>query len=535
MIERADRWIKTPHLRPDHRGPVERAFVPFVDPAEAPPIADLLGAAAARHPDRAAFADDETSLTFRQFEQAVRRLGAAIASRPAPGPVAVLLPPDISYAVAVFACLAAGRPSLLLDDNHPPARNAALARNAGAGLLLAASASDLAAGETVLPTLDVSAFLTVDAPQQAADVRPLDLDAPAFLLSTSGSAGEPKLIAHSQRTMLHWVRTLHDAMHVDAGDRVLSVSAPASLGGITALLTFALAGAANRMIALRKAGLGGLLDTLAAEPVTILRAAPSLLRALCQHPDLARPALARLRIVQAYGEPLLKADLAALRTIRQPDCLVRTTYGSTESSGLSWYAGDPDDHDPLRVAAGALMPDTRARIVNANGNDCPAGSEGELVIASRYNALGEWIDGKLTPGRLMPDPDEPGARLFRTGDLARCSADGIFVVLGRIDRMAKINGQRVEPAEIEAVLRARPELRRAEVAVGKELGVARLFAFVVPDGEPAPDLARDLRQALTAVLPHHMLPSRIVLLDAIPLLPGGKVDHKALLAQAGAR
>src|SRR5439155_182864 len=100
-------------------------------------------------------------------------------------------------------------------------------------------------------------------------------------------------------------------------------------------------------------GFGGLLNVLSYRPITIFRAAPSLLRALCQHRDLARSAIARLRIAQTYGEPLLKSDVTELREILPPSCLIRTTYGSTEASGLSWFAGEPDDYDPTRVAPGS--------------------------------------------------------------------------------------------------------------------------------------------------------------------------------------
>jgi acyl-coenzyme A synthetase/AMP-(fatty) acid ligase len=329
--------------------------------------------------------------------------------------------------------------------------------------------------------------------------------------------------------MLHWVRTLIRAMHVAPTDRVLSASSPSSLGGFTSLLTFPLAGAASEMFEIKEAGLGGLVEALAQRPVTILRAAPSLLRALAQHPEMATPAMAGLRIVQTYGEPLLKQDVAAIRQLLPPGCRIRTTYGSTEASGLSWFAGDPDEHDPIRVATGALMPDTEARIVDEGGRDCLSGEEGELIIASRYNALGEWREGRLVPGALEPHPDDPGARVFRTGDLARCSADGVFVVVGRKDRMAKINGQRVEPAEVETALRALPGVDRAEVVVDQSTGRTRLVAFVVSVSDAGEEFAETLRRALAARLPAFMVPSRILLVEAIPLLAGGKVDGAALL------
>jgi acyl-coenzyme A synthetase/AMP-(fatty) acid ligase len=422
-----DGWIATPDLAPDFRGPKNDSFVRFVDPAMASPIIELLRIVTERQPDRVAFEDDGgCNIPYAEFWRAVARLAAEIENTRTSGPIGILLPTGTLYAVAVFACLAVGRLSLLLDENYPDERNAEIANRAKAVLLLVSSNLPQSGFWSRFIIRDTAASLNDTAFVPEITGGPFDLDAPAFILTTSGSAGRPKALVHSQRTMLHWVRTLHDAMHIRPDDRVLSVSSPSSLGGFTSLLTFPLAGASTQMFEIKHAGFGGLLNVLGSRPVTILRAAPSLLRALSQHRDLAKSAMARLRIVQTYGEPLLKSDVAELQQRLPLSCLIRTTYGSTEASGLSWFAGEPDDHDPIRVATGTLMPDTRALIVDDFGQPCNLGDAGELLIASRYNALGEWTEGCLIPGRLEPDPADPRARIFRTGDFARCSPDGVF-------------------------------------------------------------------------------------------------------------
>ncbi len=525
-----DGWIATPDLAPDFRGPQNNSFPRFVDPAIAPPIIELLRTVTERQPDRIAFEDDSgRGITFAEFWRAVGRLAAVIENTRTSGPIGILLPAGTLYAVAVFACLASRRLSLLLDENYPEERNAEIADRTKAVLLLVSSNLSHPGFGSGFIVRNIAAALNDPGIVPEISREPFDLDAPAFILSTSGSAGRPKALVHSQRTMLHWVRTLHDAMHIRPEDRVLSVSSPSSLGGFTSLLTFPLAAASSQMFEIKQAGFGGLLNVLSSRPITIFRAAPSLLRALCQHRDLARSAIARLRIAQTYGEPLLKSDVTELREILPPSCLIRTTYGSTEASGLSWFAGEPDDYDPTRVATGTLMPDTRASIVDESGQPCNLGDAGELLIASRYNALGEWTEGRLIPGRLEPDPADPRVRIFRTGDIARCSLDGVFVVLGRKDRMAKINGQRVELSEVETALRRLESVAGAEVVFQDEDGRAKLTAFVVPN-EPIPDrLPQLLRRQLATSLPPFMIPSRIVLLDSIPCLPGGKVDTAALL------
>jgi acyl-coenzyme A synthetase/AMP-(fatty) acid ligase len=200
---------------------------------------------------------------------------------------------------------------------------------------------------------------------------------------------------------------------------------------------------------------------------------------------------------------------------------------------MSWFADEADAQDSIRVPTGMLMPDTAATIIDESGEHCARGEVGELLIRSRYNALGEFVDGRMVPGRLEPDPTDPARRIYRTGDLARCDGEGIFVVLGRRDRMLKINGQRVEPAEIEGVLRRNPDVNEAEVLIHARNGATALMAFVVAMPGREPGLVMSLREQLRKSLPGFMVPSQIVLVARMPMLPGGKLDTQALHVLAG--
>ena len=530
-------WIVTPHIRPDHRGPVDRPYRAAIDPADASPITEMLRAVSLWQPDATAVDSEAGPTTYAQLWRAVCRASRLITrALPEAAPVAIVLPTSVQYMVAVYACVAARRPCIALDASHPVSRNAAIVEAVGAGLVLVSADRGSPSAWGRVKALSLAEAFDAKSGEAGADATatgpaasPLGLDEPAFVLCTSGSAGQPKPIVHSQRTILHWTRTTHDAFHLRADDRVLSLSSYATLGGFTGLLSFSLAGASTQMFELKAGGLGGLLETLATRPVTIVRAVPSMLRGLARL-DEARAACVGLRAVHTYGEPLMKVDLAELARLLPAGCLVRSVYGSTEASGLAWFAGEPDDHDPLRVASGTLMPDTAAAIVDDEGRSCPPGVAGELWIRSRYNALGEWADGGLVAGRLEADPRDAGERIFRSGDLARQHDDGVFVVLGRKDRMVKINGQRIEPAEIEAVLRGHEAVLEAEIVVVGAAPAARLIAFVVPRAETGAGLGASLRSLLRARLPAHMVPSRIVTLAAMPRLPGGKVDAMTLLA-----
>ncbi|QXQ07499.1 AMP-binding protein [Sphingosinicellaceae bacterium] len=523
------RWLATPEIAADFRGPVARAFEPMPGPEAIGPAVPALALVAARQPDAVAVAEPGGTTSFAGLIAAASRIADAVAGH-GRGHVAILLPTGASYVAAVFGCLEAHRLSVLLDAAHPVVRNAAIATAGSVDVVLttaAIAASIDWPGVTVIAVDDL-----LQGPAKLIVKPPLALDVPAFILCTSGSTGLPKLIVHSQATMLHWARTTHNALHVTSADRALSLSSMASLGGFTALLSYPLAGAATEIVDIATGGIGGLLEALGRGEVTIVRAAPSLLRGVARLPDVAS-VLGGLRAVQSYGEPLLKSDVEALRQVLPADCLIRTTYGSTEASGLSWFARADDTHDPLRVPAGVLMPDTEAAIVDDDGVDAPRGEPGELVIRSRYNGLGEWQDGGIAAGRLVPDPATPGTRIYATGDVARCDTDGVFTILGRRDRMLNINGVRIELAEVERALNDLPGIARAEVVVRTRGTTQALLGFLIPVSGTVPDLA-DCKARLRATLPRAMVPSQLIVIAEMPLLPGGKVDGQALLALADA-
>jgi acyl-coenzyme A synthetase/AMP-(fatty) acid ligase len=510
---------------PEGRGLAGRPYQVFPDPAVAPPILRILQDVAARRPDDVAIEDTEGALTFADLMRGVASLAARLLQAP-DGAVAVLPSTGAAYGIATFAALAASRVSVLLDAGYPEARNAALAEATGATIVLI--------GHQAAPDWSgVTAMRAERAPDTQIRLPPfMDLDAPAFILCTSGSSGRPRPIVHSQRTMLHWVRASHNALRLNAEDRVLSLSSLSTLGGFTALLGYPLAGATVQVLDLKAAGLGGLLSVLRDRPVTVLRSTPSLLRGIAGLPG-ARDALGRLRVVQTFGEPLMKPAHAEISAILPPGCLFRTTYGSTEASGMSWHANGTEPHDPFRIPAGTLLPDTLAAIRDEDGRPCRYGEPGELWISSRYNALGEWRGGALAQGPFEADPAHPGHRIFRTGDLAVTQPDGVFVVLGRADRMVKINGQRLEPAEIEAAMLACDGVDQAHVVVQRrDHAAASLIAFIVAAVDSPPDLVTTVRRALRLCLPPFMVPARFVLVAGLPLLPGGKIDQAALLGQA---
>ncbi|WP_137125707.1 AMP-binding protein [Roseomonas sp. HF4] len=520
-------WLATPELPWDYRGPCHVPHEAFGDAGRGRPALESLRRVVAASPDAVACQDDARTLTFHELWRATARLATLLRGSKVRGPVGILLPNGVLYPVAVLACLAAGRIAVLLDASYPEARNAELIRLTGVRLMLAAAGMRDTASACGLPFLAAEVALT-----EAGDPFPppsgwMGQDMPAFVVCTSGSTGRPKAVVYSQRGLLHQAGGLIDALHLSARDRFLFVTSGATIAGLWTMFAL-LSGCALRLVALDDVGLQGLRAALRGPPVTVLRGGPSLFRLLARLPD-APSLLATLRVLRSTGEPLLHADVEALRAVLPPACLIVNGYGATELSGTAWVARPGDAQDTVRVAAGFLDPGTEAKIVDADGNPCPPGEVGELWLRARHAALGEWQDGRLVPGRLEPDLSDPSLRIYRSGDLARLAPDGAFVVLGRKDRMVKVKGWRVEPAEVETVLRGSPEVAGAAVIAREAGGRAVLVAFVVPVAGIAPGgLQERLRARLAAALPEAMRPARILLIEALPLLPGGKRDDAAL-------
>jgi non-ribosomal peptide synthetase component F len=528
-------WNTPPHRPLDLNGPVSLPYERF-DPSWLDcPILDLYGGLAARHPERIAIDDGLLRLTCGELWALACRLGRTIAqSVPHFGPIAVLLPHGATYWAGVLGGFAAGRTCVLLDRDGLPGRNAEIIANAHVAAVItdAEGARRHSAWTSGLPLILVESALIGAAEEHSAVLGP---DDPAFILYTSGSVGRPKGIVQSQRNVLDRLMHFIDAAHLSENDRVAIAGAAATFGMVNkGALSALLSGARLYPVDVRRMSLGALAGMIRDQRITVLQATPSLLRVLTQL-NGARDFLGSVRLVRTAGEPLLQADLERLRRRLPGECLILHVFAATEAALAQWFVPPDDARDPVRVAAGYPPPWCQTAVLDEMGRCCGPGETGELVLRSRYVALGEWQNGRLVPGRMPPDPEEPSFRIYHTGDLVRQGVDGVVLVVGRKDRQLKIRGQRVEPIEVEGVLRHSADVLEAVVLPRQEGEDIRLVAFVVPSGENNAKLVDSLRAMLEGSLPAHMQPSRIILVDAMPLLPGGKIDAHALLARHAAR
>jgi len=518
-------WMKPPELPLDLGGPVDRPFNRMgVEFAGVPAITHL-DAVAKRFPNNVAISDDTRQITYSDFLIRVLTLAQAIAAvAPEGRAVGLLLRHSIWHPIAMLACMAAGRPLVPLNPRDPDQRLAHIVANAQISVLIGQgdSSSTKWIDEDGLRWIDITHAneLFDDAPS----LEPVSVDAPALVLYTSGSTGQPKGVVNSQRSLLQRVQQYADACHIDATDVFMPLSGPTTIAGTREMLTALLTGARLHMADVEALGLRGVLRQIRSQQITITYIVPALLRAVIAASDTGD--FESLRVVRIGGEKVLWTDVALVRKAVRPSCFIQISYSSTETTGTQWFL--PDDckeSDFSMPPVGYLLPGMSFAVVDDNGAPVPTGEVGELIIKSMHVLLGYWENGQVLPA--LPDPDDDHCRIFPTGDLVIVDARGLMQMLGRKGRQLKINGRRVEPAELEVVVRRIPYVSDAVAIVTDS---SELVIFAAPGAEAKATFTADIRDVIRQTLPTALHPTRLHEIAELPRLAGGKIDVAKLKA-----
>lgn len=479
-----------------------------------------------RHRAKIACADETRRLTFDDVGRACLHLAHRLnAIAPPERPVGLLIPNGALFPAATLACLAAGRPYVPIDPSYPSMHIEAVIRDAGIGaLIVERPGANVSAELPSLPSIDVTSALRSCGGH---DHTIFPVSGPAAILYTSGSTGCPKGVCHDQQTILERVANTTDAMQASAQDRFALLSSPTTIAALYLPFTALLHGATIYFADARRLGTNKVLQIFREEGVTATFAVPSLLRELLRSPG-AKEAFSRFRALRTGGDVIVARDLGLWRSVLPPACRVWISLTSTEMPAVFQWIVPPDwEPDGARMPVGYARPEIPFVIADESGAPVANEEVGELVVKSRHLALGYWQNGRLAP--FPTDPNEPSARILHTGDLVRVRKDGLGEMVGRKDRQIKIRGFRINLAEVEGVVRNCAGVAGAAV-IARQQGeeVSALIAYVEREASGAVSEI-DLKNALAKCLPIHMRPSRIHFLDAIPLLPGFKVDVGALL------
>ncbi|HEX6904704.1 MAG TPA: amino acid adenylation domain-containing protein [Thermoanaerobaculia bacterium] len=493
-----------------------------------PALHQLFERQADLRPEAVAAICDGESVTYGELEARANRLAHRLRrlSVRRGEPVGLWMGRSLDLLAAVLGILKSGAVYVPLDAAWPAERVETILSDTGTRVLVAGRNLAADAPEHVVYLIDP----TLAAAPAARPEPWAGPDDPAYLIHTSGSTGVPKGIIVRHRSAVNTLRWNNETLEIGPGDRHLFVNSISFDLSIYDMLGMLGAGATVRVAAedeLRDPErLAGILRH---EGITTWSSAPAALQQLVSF--FPPPGEGRsLRRVFLAGDwiPLSLPDL--VRTAF-PGAVIGNFGGATETSVWSnWFRVDEVDPSWTGIPYGRPLHNTRYYILDADLSPCPPGVPGDNHIGGGCLAFGYAGQPALTAERFIPDPfaDEPGARMYATGDRARFRPDGTMEFLGRVDHQVKVRGYRIELGEIEAALARHPGVREA-VALAREdvPGEKRLVAYVVPSGRPAPE-TEELREALSRTLPEYMVPWTYVFLDALPVTANGKLDRRAL-------
>ncbi|MEU6670090.1 amino acid adenylation domain-containing protein [Streptomyces sp. NPDC046727] len=522
-------------LLPEERRQVLGAWNRTPAPAHEGTLLSVFAQRVAARPDAVAIASTDTTLTYRELDERAERLADALAdARVGPGSIVpVLMERSADVVVAFLGVLKASSAYLPLHTAHPATHLRTALADATPEVLLvdrALAGHELVAeqqrtGRRVLRVDSAVDGVPQRAPARAARpvVRPADL---AYVMHTSGSTGRPKGIEITHQGVVDLA--LDPCWEVTHTDRIL-FQAPHAFDGSTYEIWAPLLAGGQVVVAPPGALNAARLQELVAQwGITRLSLTAGLFRVIAEDAPEAFRGLAE---VTTGGDVISPAAVSRVLDAC-PDIVVRTTYGPTEMTlcvtQRPWRAGErPEATVPL----GRPLDNTRVYVLDEWQQPVPPGVTGELHLAGAGMARGYRGRPDLTAERFVPDPfAEPGDRMYRSGDLVRWTHTGDLVFLGRADHQIKIRGFRVETGEVEAALANIPGVREATVVADEDRhGAKRLIGYFVPDTDGTPDTAAVAR-ALTARLPEYMVPSALVVLEALPLTANGKLDRAALPA-----
>ncbi|MFE9581040.1 amino acid adenylation domain-containing protein [Nocardia sp. NPDC006044] len=513
-------------VHPDERRLIESWSAGADHAVASEPLGAAMQRQAEATPDAVALVCGSATLTYAQLRDRCNRLARWLIGQGV-GPetiVAVAMRRSIDQVVTLCAIAEAGGAWVPIDPDHPAERIGYVLDSAAPQCVLTTSRDEFTVTAAhVVDTLELTDLDT--APVRQAERRmPLRGAHPAYVIYTSGSTGRPKGVVVSHAAIVNQLDWMGHRYRVDATDVYLQKT-PATFDVSLWGYFLPLRAGARMVIAgpddhRDPAALCGLIAT---HRVTLTDFVPTMLTTFAGHATAAE--VSSLRAVFVIGEALAPETARAFDAIGSAE--VHNLYGPTEAAvSITEHRFDPAD-PAATVPIGVPEWNSRAVVLDARLRPVPVGAVGELYLAGIQLARGYHGASGLTAGRFVADPAEPGARMYRTGDLVRWHARGTLEYLGRSDFQVKVRGHRIELGDIETALLADPAVAQAAVAVKHSDAGDRLVGYVVA----APDLVIDpntLRQSVSHTLPAYMVPSAVVVLDALPVNTSGKLDRAAL-------
>ncbi len=523
-------------------------------------INTILDASFARFGEKVAVEDHTRVLTYRELNanaESFARSLVALGLQPR-SVVGIFMDGSIEYVIAVIGTLKAGMIFMPLNLAFPGGRLCSILEKTRPAVLIPApnnehdlriklqnfDSSIISKGIFVPPCIEGDKTKEVhhgkfekpdagfpDTRQQLHD----DLNDACYIITTSGSTGEPKAILGSQKGLAHFIEWEINEFGFDENARVSllsSVTFDVSLRDIFAPLaaggTICIPGE-DTIHAPAK-----LFNWMHGRKVTVIHIVPTLFRmltrAIADEKNIT-DALSNLKYVFLAGEVLHGNDIKNWRQVAGKRSRIINLYGPSETTLAKLFHRVDDESIDCReiVPIGVPIPDTEVLIIK-DGISCSPGEPGEIHIKTPFMSKGYYRDEELTRTHFIPSPlgSDQNDIVYKTGDQGVISKEGIVRFLGRLDGQIKLHGRRIELGEIEARLRQHKDVRQAAADLRTDAsGNPRIIGYIVPE-QGAILAVENLRRFLREKLPDYMLPQMFVNLEILPLTHNGKIDRKAL-------
>ena len=489
----------------------------------------LIEQQAARTPNHPAVVFANRTLTYRELDAEANRLAHYLLGKGVVPDtlVAVCMERSVEMVVSLLAILKAGAAYVPLEPDLPSERINYMLADSGARVVLTQQrhrdvVSD-ATREVLCVDSDWSSVAELSAQRAPGNAGVSNL---AYVIYTSGSTGTPKgcMLTHAGLTnRLLWMQREY---RLNSQDRVLQKT-PYSFDVSVWEFFWPLLSGATLVVAVPQGHKDPqyLMQLIEAQRITTCHFVPSMLNAFLG--DATRGRCASLRQVFASGEALPYDT--CVRFAQQLDCKLHNLYGPTEASiDVSFW--EYRARSDRRIPIGRPIDNMQLYVLDPRREPVPIGVAGELHIAGVGLARGYLNRPELTAEKFVDNPfGGPGARMYKTGDLARWLPDGNIEYLGRLDHQVKLRGFRIELGEIETQLQRHEQVRECAVALRDDSGGPQLVAYCVA-AEGQTIVSAELREFLKQSLPEYMVPTAWVTLDALPLTSSGKLDRRALPA-----
>jgi amino acid adenylation domain-containing protein len=489
------------------------------------PVHRLFEAHAKKYPGALAASFQEHRITYGELDERSSRLANhLIALGVGPEvPVAVCVRPSLEVLVAMLAIWKARAIYFPLDPTHPEALIGRMLEEARPPLVLTSSDLSHLTGRFPRLCFDADAELFNGRPPTVPAIEP-SLSEAAYLFYTSGTTGKPKGVVATQGNLAQYVHSAAQKYGFSTTDVFASLARYTFSISLFELVSPLCCGGSLRILD-RDEVLAPERLLRALDDVTVLHAGPSLLGSLFRYlrsTPAAPQSLPRMRHASSGGDMVTPSVMEGMKGVF-PNAELFVIYGCTEISCMGTTFPIPRDTKATRTFVGKPFPGVTLRVLDSKRNLIPFGVVGEICFAGRGVVRGYLDRPELTAEKFV---EIDGDRFYQTGDMGRLHPDGNLEILGRRDFQVQLRGIRIELAGIEKTVQNLGLASHcAVVAKTVDEGDVRLVAFVV---KPSDDSIASFRRALAAELPDYMLPHQVVVLDAMPLTPNGKLDRSRL-------